>query len=68
MASAIAAPTWFGAIRPAATAAAIAPSARRPLRPISANRHAILETIERLLPDELPRSEVLDRDERLPVA
>ncbi len=59
--SAIAAPRWLGATCPAATAAAMAPSASRPLRPISADRHEILEAVERLLADELPRPEVVDR-------
>ena len=54
-----------GATCPAATAAAIAPIARRLLRPISADRHEVLELGERLLADELARPEVVDRRERL---
>ena len=39
--------------------------ARRELRPISAHRHEVLELLERLLADELPSSQVVDRGECL---
>ena len=67
-ARAIAAPRWLGAICPAATAAAIAPSASRPLRPMSADRHEVLEVRECLLADELSGAQILDRGEWLAVA
>src|SRR5215203_1671502 len=67
-ASAIAAPRWPGATSPAATAATIAPTARRLLRPISGDRDEVLERRERLLTDQLARPQVLDRGERLLLA
>src|SRR6266545_6000819 len=68
MARATTAPTGLTPSSPAASAAAMAPIARRALRPISANRHEVPELVERLLADELPGPEIVDRRERLLLA